>query len=281
VKCLCCESSKVARVLYQKNGSTIRQCRDCGLGFAEKDDFHPESYYDDAYFDGSRADGYADYSGAREVLTEQFDRELQIIETFPRAPGAVLEIGCAYGYFIERALLQYTDVYGIEICQAAVAECHRRGLYSVTHGAISAETLEAVPEIGLAVMLDVIEHLPDPREALELVSGKMSVGGILFITTGDFASLASRVSGRYWRLMTPPQHLWFFTPLALEKLGRRLGLEVIHVSHPAKRVPLGLMVFQALRLVGVRARLPAWMHRVGLSVNLHDAMRLVLRKVSP
>lgn len=278
MSCICCQSDKPPDLLFKKSGCAVYRCKDCALGFAAPGKFDAECYYDRSYFDGSRPDGYADYSAARDVLHTQFDRELDFITGFQHPPGALLEIGCAYGYFLDRARLRFPEVYGIELAAAAVEECHRRGLDTVKRGAVSARTLADLPDFGLVVMLDVIEHLPDPHAVLSAVAPKMKQGALLFITTGDFSSLAARVSGRHWRLMTPPQHLWFFTPGAIAKLAGRCGLEVVGISHPGKKVPLGLMAFQALRPLGLRPRLPELLHRIGIGVNLFDAMRVVLRK---
>ena len=169
-------------------------------------------------------------------------------------------------------------VYGLEICKEAVADCHARGLVGVRHGAISNETLSSMPMVNVVVMLDVIEHLPEPKPALEAAVSKLHPGGLLLITTGDFSSLCARLMGRHWRLMTPPQHLWFFTPNSLKKIAESLNLDLVHLDHPFKKVPFGLIIYQFCRYLSLRPHLPAWMHRIGLPINLFDAMRIVLRK---
>ena len=78
--------------------------------------------------------------------------------------------------------------------------------------------------MDVIVLLDVIEHLPDPQEILELCRRYLNRDGIIVITTGDFASVYARLAGRHWRLMTPPQHLWYFTPESMARLARALGL---------------------------------------------------------
>ena len=101
------------------------------------------------------------------------------------------------------------------------------------------------------------------------------------ITTGDFASRYARLAGAHWRLMTPPQHLWYFTPASVERLAQSLDLHLEAVAHPWKIVPTSLILFQISRMLGIRSRgLPA-ASRLGLPVNLFDAMRVVLRKGSP
>jgi len=126
------------------------------------------------------------------------------------------------------------------------------------------------------VMLDVIEHLPDPRGTLALCARHLNPGGAIVITTGDFASLYARLAGSRWRLMTPPQHLWFFTPESMRRLARQLDLQVERLDHPAKRVPLSLIAFQLRRMLGVKGQ--PELRPMGIPVNLFDAMRVILRK---
>src|ERR1019366_6832775 len=97
---------------------------------------------------------------------------------------------------------------------------------------------------------------------------------------GDFGSLYSRVAGAHWRLMTPPQHLWFFSQASMQAMATSLGLEVEHLDHPWKVVPLSLISFQLTRMSGLRPKRIAISNRLGLPVNLFDAMRVVLRKPS-
>ena len=78
--------------------------------------------------------------------------------------------------------------------------------------------------------------------------------------------------------MTPPQHLWFFSKASMQAMAVSLGLEVEHLDHPWKVVPLSLIGFQLARMFGLRSKRIAISNRVGLPVNLFDVMRVVLRK---
>ena len=98
------------------------------------------------------------------------------------------------------------------------------------------------------------------------------------ITTGDFGSFAARLAGARWRLMTPPQHLWFFSRESMRRLAASLELTVAHCDHPWKVVPLSLITFQLGRMLGFAGGRGALASGIGIPVNLFDAMRVVLRK---
>jgi SAM-dependent methyltransferase len=150
----------------------------------------------------------------------------------------------------------------------------------VLHGATDAAKLQRIGQLDVIVLFDVLEHLPQPRETLALCRDHLNPGGIIVITTGDFGSTAARLARARWRLMTPPQHLWFFTQESMRRLSTGLGLAVEHVDHPWKTVPVSLIIFQLRRMLGLQGEAITTASRVGVPVNLFDAMRVVLRKAA-
>ncbi len=278
-QCPACARDDSWNYLYRVNGCDIWQCSGCGLGRSRSAGFDPARYYGREYFTGGHADGYADYADTAELLQRDFSRlAANLAQHFP--PGSrLLEIGCAYGYFLMEAARHFA-VHGLEISEAAVAECKRNGLGDVRCGTLKTAASFA-HGFDVIVLLDVIEHLENPGEDLAQMAALLNPGGMIVLTTGDFSALLARAMGRRWRLMTPPQHQWFFTPASLSRLALRSDLEVQSCEHPGKTVPVSLIFHQLKRMTGLG--LPAWpraLGRVGVPVNLFDAMRVVLRKCS-
>ena len=275
--CPACGSPTRQRYLYSKEGCDILQCEECGLGRTETAGFDPSSYYSEDYFSGGYFDGYADYLGAEPVLRREFARVVAFLHQ--HCPGGrLLEIGCAYGFFLKEAE-RYFDVSGIELAEHAAAYCRRSGL-KVRDGVADEENLRRLGAMHAIVLLDVIEHLPEPRQTVELCGRRLNPGGVLLLTTGDFGSLVARLAGAKWRLMTPPQHLWFFTRESMQRLAESAGLEFVSYDHPSKLVPLSLVLFQLARILGIRPAKRHEANRFGVPINLFDAMRVVLRKPS-
>lgn len=260
-----CESA------FRAHGYAIEKCRACGLGRALVDDFEPSAYYTRDYFQGGHSDGYGDYEGSADVLRREFEGSLDAIRAQGFKGGRLLEIGCAYGYFLDVASALF-DVHGVEIADAAASAARARG-HQVVTGVATQQNLGVNNDV--VVMLDVVEHLPDPNEVLALASQSLRTGGALMLTTGDFGSAMSRLMGPKWRLMTPPQHLFFFTAKSMHAMLARHGLKVVSLTYPWKKVPLSLIGYQLERLTHLPLARPSRQLRVGLPLNLFDAFRVI------
>jgi hypothetical protein len=168
----------------------------------------------------------------------------------------------------------------VEVAHAAVEFCNRNGLPNVTQGVLSDELLQQVGPLDAIVMLDVIEHIDDVVGTMEMATRYLKPGGVIVLTTGDWNSLAAKLTGPRWRLLTPPLHLWYFTEKSLEALFQRFGCKKAHISHPWKLVPLELVLSQAASMLGLKTsvRTPRWARHLGIPATMFDTLRMVFRK---
>jgi SAM-dependent methyltransferase len=275
--CLACDRPTEHAFLWEKSGVQVFRCLECRLGSATQGGFDPKTYYTADFFNGNAEGGYPDYIISEKVLRAEFRTVVDCIRQVVPS-GILIEIGAAYGFFLLEAKNHY-QVHGVEIADEAVEFARERGL-DVRTGGLTRSILEEIGPIDVVVMLDVIEHLEDPKATLELCSEFLRPGGAMILTTPDFASALARITGKSWRNMTPPQHLWYFTRESMTRMATAAGLEVYQISRPWKRVPISLIVQLISRYTGLempRSTLTS-LSKIGLPVNLFDAMRIVLRK---
>ncbi len=274
--CFACQTVVCPQFLFSVKGFPILRCPSCGLGWTvTSPEFDPANIYTRGYFQGEQPDGYVDYQGSHAELATEFRSLLRDMAAAGKTNGKLLEVGCAYGFFLDEARQSF-DVSGIELAEDAVLACQARGLEVVRY---ADETFYARRgPFDVVVMLDVIEHLMDPEALLHELYRHTQPDALLVMTTGDFNSFFARTMRRQWRLMTPPQHLWYFTTDSLSRLLARSGFRVIEITYPTKQVPLGLIVYQIARYFGLQHLVRSGF-RGTIPVNLRDAMRVIAQRV--
>jgi SAM-dependent methyltransferase len=264
-------------------------CRSCGLMTVSADysagytDQQLHAMYGESYFHGAE---YADYLADKPDLQQTLAGHLRWVRRYVPPGRRILEIGCAYGYFLELIRHTYPDSLGVDISAESVSYARGSGL-----NALAGDLLEMdVPGLYDAVCLwDTIEHLPHPAAMIRKAATHLRPGGHLFLTTGDFGALLPRIQGRRWRQIHPPTHLFYFTRDALAALCAKLGFDVVtfatvttHIHfrtalltlqglHP--RSPAGRLAKAAYRL------LPDSVLQWRFPLNLGDTVLLVARRV--
>lgn len=267
---------------YIKNGFQIVACSKCKLvKTILPNNFDLSSIYEESYFQGGQLAGYADYRASEKVIKQEFKKVLNKLLSFKKNESDIklLEIGCAYGFFLDLAK-EHFNCSGIEVSTVA-AENAKKLCENVFCGPVNKETLASIGIIDFVVMLDVIEHLANPSEILQNVACNLSKGGIVLLTTGNINSFYARISGKYWRLMTPPQHVTFFSDKTIRNLFERHSFKIIELSCPYKLVPIGLILYQITRRFKIK--LPNFilqtLSKIFFPINLFDTMRVIAIKL--
>jgi len=256
------------------------KCVSCGHVVADLDvcsiDF--QEIYDDGYFSGEE---YDDYLRDRSVFVRQFRDRLQEVLRFTKK-GDLIEIGCAYGFFLEAARSHFA-VRGFDICPGPVKFAREQLGMDATCEDFSKSSVPA-GSADVVAMWDTIEHLPRPDLKLEAAVEALRPGGHLFLTTGDVGSLLARVRKEKWRLVHPPTHLHYFSQDTIQRLFRRLGLEPVLVKYVGTRRSIGQVAFSLLQLNRPKPSrlyqlvLKSGLGRISFVLNTRDIMLVVGRK---
>jgi len=252
-------------LLYTVNDFPIVRCRECRLVFVGRVVGEQEliDLYDADYWEGPEAVGYRGYATAEARKRHHFRSLLADVERLSPPPGDLVEIGSAYGFFLDEARRRGWRVRGVEPSGHAVR--HAREVLGLD---VRAGTFDEQPtEPGSAdvvAMWDVIEHLPHPAQTVAKAAEWLRPGGLIAISTGDVESLSARLHGRDWSLMTPPWHQFYFSRRTLSRLLRGTGFRVVRT--------LGDGVLAADPGAASR-RLPGWAERALCSRLVSGAAR--------
>jgi SAM-dependent methyltransferase len=219
--CPLCRRAGAAEPFYPDRG--IVRCAECGLvrydGAVAAGDL-----YTGHYFQGGE---YHDYLADKPILQRNFRARIATLRALVPG-GTLLEIGAAYGFFLELAQ-RHWQVRGLEIAAEGVAHARNVLGLDVTRGDIL-ERPEEPAGYDVICLWDTIEHLTEPVRTLDKIARWLRPGGYLAMTTGNIASLVSRVRKERWRLIHPPTHVTYFSPETLSRSVEHAGLRVHRVS---------------------------------------------------
>ncbi len=221
---LCGSGSSV--LVHRKDGFRIVRCEECGLIYV-----NPRlcsealvSQYEEGYF---FAGSYADYLSERKGLERTFERRLEKIEELA-APGRVLDVGCAFGFFLSVAQNRGWDAYGVDVSRFACRYAREQVGVQVFDGTLREVGFDDA-FFDVVVMNDVFEHLPDPSAELAEVQRVLRTGGFLFIVTQDVSSAIVRLLGRRWAQYKPREHLYYFSRVTLRLILEKSGFEIVQM----------------------------------------------------
>lgn len=141
--------------------------------------------------------------------------------------GKLLDIGCATGDFIVSMQKNHGwQVSGVEPNQRAANYIRDRFEIKVYNSFQNEPSLDD-HSFDVVTLWNVIEHLPNPSEALENINRLMTQDGLLVISTPNLNSLNAALFGKYWIGYELPRHLYIFSLETLSPLLAKTGFKVI------------------------------------------------------
>jgi 2-polyprenyl-3-methyl-5-hydroxy-6-metoxy-1,4-benzoquinol methylase len=178
-------------------------------------------YYDKAY--------EVDREGYLRNLRRDGRRDLEFLERLNGA-GRMLEVGCSWGFFLEKARSRGWQVQGIELSDSAVKWAKESFGLDVRCGTIEDTPLTEKSAYDVVVAWHVIEHVQEPMDFLKIARGRLRPGGLLALRTPNVRSVPARITGWAWQWVGAPAHLSLFSPKSLGLAVERAGFIVRHVA---------------------------------------------------
>jgi SAM-dependent methyltransferase len=214
--------------LFDKDGYPIARCPTCTLiqvdaelSRAELDEIYGPRYFTDE-------DLLHDYVAERAVRLESGTRAADALARLVPG-GRLLDIGCAAGFFLMPAARHY-DVTGVELSKFASAYARSEFGLRVLTGDVSDVGLEG-ELFDVVTMWATIEHVSDPVRTVEAAAALTRPEGLFVMSTGDATGPLGRRNLRGWNLMTPPHHLFFFSPRTVDRLLAQAGFRLRRIVY--------------------------------------------------
>jgi SAM-dependent methyltransferase len=141
----------------------------------------------------------------------------------------LLDVGCGAGFFLKVTVEAGWDGTGIDLSPDAVAFARDRlGLDVIAGRMQDSELSESTFDV--VTLLETIEHLFDPMSVLRQAHCILRPGGLIAVTTPNLNSLAFKFLGLDWSILSPTEHLYYFTERTIQQMLIRAGFDRVWVD---------------------------------------------------
>jgi SAM-dependent methyltransferase len=197
----------------------LQRCRACAFVFAGRRPSTEQIR--------NQYDGYGLSDGESAVTRARYEELLDEFEAY-RQTGRILDVGCGEGGFLQAAAARGWEVHGTESTEGALVRNRARGI-AMTLAPVAPGDLPA-GAFDVVTTFEVVEHLAAPRPEAAIIAAAIREGGLLYVTTPNFASASRRILGAAWNVIEYPEHLGYFTVPTLTRWLLDAGFEPVGVT---------------------------------------------------
>lgn len=211
-----------ARVHGRLGPTNLKQCRACGVRYVSPR--LAESVREEMV---RRAAGGMDSPRnlmLRHSMAERLQhmlREMPSLEGVSRDAATLLEVGSAWGHFLQLCRPHFREVDGIEPSKEQALFARERFDLEVSRIDISREPWEGRHHVIVA--WDRLDRLTYPTPFLSWAHEHLLPGGQLILSVPNYDSLYRRILGPRWFPFDPARHLTCYTAGVLKDLLRKAG----------------------------------------------------------
>jgi glycosyltransferase involved in cell wall biosynthesis/2-polyprenyl-3-methyl-5-hydroxy-6-metoxy-1,4-benzoquinol methylase len=164
---------------------------------------------------------------ARADLPERCVHWLRSLLRYRLPPARILELGSAHGGFVAMMRWAGFDATGLDLSPEMVAEARGRFDVPILEGPVEVQNI-APGSLDAIVLMDVLEHLSDPKETLGYCHRLLRGGGLILLQTPQYREGKSfeqmqSDNDPFLRMLKPDQHLYLFSKSSATRLLRELG----------------------------------------------------------
>lgn len=208
---------------------SIVACRSCGFTYAR--DLPSREQYEQYY----RSNLKYTYQGSRDGAEALFQMHRPSFEMVDRhvedKASRILDIGCATGELLalfDRA--GYSSLMGVDPtpeCAAIANKLYGLDVRSAVLSEISTDPFDVV------LLANVLEHVPNLREALGHIVSVVKPGGLLFVQVPDAGHFGIDITEPFLEFSI--EHINYFTAASLKNLLASVGIRLLEMAHDITR----------------------------------------------
>jgi 2-polyprenyl-3-methyl-5-hydroxy-6-metoxy-1,4-benzoquinol methylase len=220
------------------------------IGFGQ-----PEVHYDEGYFFSRYEKQYGktyleDFQSIKKAAAGRLKRIRRLVPVLaPATPASpiprLLDVGCAYGPFLQAAAEWGFKACGLDVVEEAVRYVRDQLGIPCGVGDFTAEDgLDSIDgaELGFDVitMWYVIEHFPDTAAVLRRINSLLRIGGVFAFATPNAAGISGRKNRTRFLNNSPRDHFTVWSPRAAAGIFKRYGFQLRKIAvtgHHGERFP--------------------------------------------
>jgi len=273
--CPLCGEAVSRTVIARHAARTVVRCDACGmvhLGFfLTQPSGYGRSYFFEEYQTQYGKTYLEDFNSIKARAFERLaSLEAVVRRNLPylrSGDKTVLDVGCAYGPFLDAAREKGWTPFGTDISESAVEYVRdtlgipalRAAFPALEDGALvglcgtgGADGTGSPRRFAAITLWFVIEHFPDLEPVIERARQLLVPGGILAFSTPSAAGISARSNRASFLERSPNDHYTVWDPRLVKKQLARYGFAVkriVSTGHHPERFP---------RCKGLRSLSPAW-----------------------
>ena len=228
---------------------TFRRCVSCGMLYMSWTADALNTAYDTSYFFDDYKNQYGKtYLDDFTSIKAQCVRRTSIVDSLYRnahkaVTPTVLDIGCAYGPYLDAANDAGWQVYGTDISPEAVKYVQDSLHYPAATA--SFPVFDPTTEFGIqnfdaVTMWYVIEHFQNLDAVLRGVSKILKKGGVFAFSTPSASGVSAKFSPQKFFSQSPDDHYTLWEPARAASILHQYGFKVVKIvstGHHPERFP--------------------------------------------
>ena len=229
--CPLCRSERDRwRPLWTKDGFDFFTCTSCSVVFVAP--ILRAQYTFEMYASSGIMGTY--FEMMRHPTRDRFERAkyqyaLQLLSDLKGwTSGAILDVGCGTGRFLDVAIEAGWQAEGVEIERRCVEDARARGL--TIHDRFFQASAFDTSAVNVISCWDVLEHLADPCGLVREMTAALAPGGVVVVSVPNVDSLAVRVLRQASTQFCGYSHVNYFGVATLRRLLQDAGLRILHIE---------------------------------------------------
>lgn len=165
---------------FDKSWVQLLECNNCGFAFCKEIPSHPDFF--NQRYSGEFNPSVEETNEFKNIILEDI---FDLLKKANKVRGRLLDIGSFAGIFLQLALKKGFSAEGIEVNPIMARHAQEKLNLKVFNGKFS-EFQEAENSFDVITLIDVLEHLEEPRIMIEKCHKLLAPGGILLIKVPNY-----------------------------------------------------------------------------------------------